>query len=261
MRENILRKKLAMREPFLNGWLSTGHPLLAETLGRAGFDSVTVDMQHGTLSSSELLTALQAISTSDAVPLVRVAANDPAACMQALDFGAYGVICPMIDSAEDAARFISYCRYPPVGMRSYGPIRGLLYGGADYPLKANDELLAIAMIETAAGLENLDSILRVPGLDAIFVGPADLSQALGIPVGPEQTDGPVWDALSKIIEHCRANGVPAGVFTKSLSYASRMIELGFTFVTVGSDLGYVTTQAAATVKGFFGGPGANSKAV
>ena len=123
---------------------------------------------------------LQAISQTDTVPVVRVAWNEPAAIMKALDLGAYAIIVPLVNNAEEAAKAVAACRYPPVGMRSNGPVRAVHYGGADYVAKANDEIVVMAMIETKEGIANLDAICATPGLDAVYIGPADLSFALGL---------------------------------------------------------------------------------
>lgn len=243
MRENSFRTHLQSGARLVNGWLSTGDPLLAETMAHAGFDALTLDLQHGVSDLGEAMRVFQAISTTATVPLVRVPWNDPATIMKVLDLGAYGVICPMIDTRADAEAFVRACRYPPDGHRSFGPIRGLLYGGAEYPTRANTTVVAIAMIETRSALEQLDDILTVPGLDAVFVGPADLSQALGGPAGTDWTDGPVPAAIDTILKRCVAHGVPAGIFTKSPAYGRAMHDRGFSFVTVGSDLGYVAAGA------------------
>ena len=148
-------------------------------MAHAGFDSLTVDMQHGLSHFESAVPMFQAISTTDTVPLARVPWNEPGIIMKLLDAGCYGIICPMINSADEAAAFVGACRYPPHGYRSYGPTRAALYAGADYAAHANEEVLTLAMIETKAGLENLEAIVQTPGLDAVYVGPADLSQSLG----------------------------------------------------------------------------------
>lgn len=247
MRVNKLRQKLAAGGKFISGWVNCGNPLVVEAMANAGFDAVTLDMQHGELHSGNLITALQAVSTTDAVPLVRVPWNHPPDVMKALDFGAQGVICPLIETPEAAAAFVAACRYPPLGGRSYGPVRAGIKGGADYYSYANEMVMAIPMIETKLGLQNLGSILEVPGIDAIFVGPSDLAQSLGQQIGPEYVDGVVFEALAQIVQTCSAKGVPVGVYTNSVGYARRMLELGFSFVTAGSDLGYVRAAAADVV--------------
>lgn len=244
MRPNTLKTTLARGGRVVNGWLSSGDPLLAETMAHAGFDALTIDLQHGAADASGLLELLQAISATPTVPIIRVPWNDPAIVMRALDLGAYGVICPMINSRVDAEVFVRSCRYPPEGIRSFGPTRGLLYGGSDYAEGANAEVLAVAMIETLGALTALDEILSVPGLDAVFVGPADLSQSLGGRAGSDWDDGPVPGALERILESSRAHGIPAGIFTKSVRYAKHAFGLGFQLVTVASDVAYVAQGAA-----------------
>jgi 4-hydroxy-2-oxoheptanedioate aldolase len=246
---NRARAQLAAGGTVLSGWLTTGSTLVAETLAHAGFDALTLDLQHGAIDDGEVLGVLQAIATTDVVPLVRVAWNDPALVMKALDLGAWGVICPMIESADDVRRFVQACRYPPLGIRSFGPTRARLAHGDAYARHANDEVLAIAMIETAGALAALDEILAVPGLDAVFVGPADLSQALGGPPGSDWVDGPVPAALERVLERSAAAGVHAGLFTRSVSYARRMRERGFRLLTVGSDLDFLGGGARAAVAG------------
>lgn len=246
---NRVRSMLQAGETVLNGWLTTGSALIAETMAHAGFDAVTLDLQHGAIDAGEALGLLQAIGTSDAVGMVRVAWNDPALVMKALDLGAWGVICPMIESADDVRRFVRACRYPPAGIRSYGPTRGRLVAGEAYAKVANAEVLAIAMIETRSALTALDEILAVPGLDAVFVGPADLSQALGGPPGADWEDGPVPAALDRIAERCAAAGVPAGIYTKTVGYARRMRARGFQLLTVGGDLDHLMTGVRAVLAG------------
>ncbi|MDZ7801009.1 MAG: aldolase/citrate lyase family protein [Trueperaceae bacterium] len=247
MRPNPVQQALRHGRPVLSGWLTAGHPLVAEALAHAGFDAVTVDQQHGAVDDAELLSALQALSTTDTVPLVRVAWNEPGRIMKALDLGAYGVIAPMIEGADDVRALVSACRYPPRGRRSYGPTRAAFYGGPDYAAEANDTVLAIAMIETRAALNALDEVLSVPELDMVFVGPADLSQALGGPPGADFRDGPVPDALDHLLERAAAHGVPAGIFCKSPAYAREMLARGFGFVTADTDLGHLRARANEVV--------------
>ena len=162
-------------------WLSLSHSFSAELMARVGFDALCVDLQHGTNEMSDVLPMLQAISQTDTVPFVRVKWNDPGAIMRALDLGAYGIIVPLVNNAEEAAAAVAACRYPPDGMRSFGPVRAAQYGGSDYHMHANDEIIIMAMIETKDGLANLDAICATPGLDAVYIGPADLSYALDLP--------------------------------------------------------------------------------
>lgn len=247
MRQNAAKTALTSGGRVVSGWLTVGHPLMAEVLAHAGYDAVTVDLQHGAVAEHDLVSLLQAISTTDVTPFVRVARNEPARVMKALDLGAYGIIAPMIDSADDVRALVSAGRYPPQGRRSYGPTRAALYGGADYASHADDEVVLAAMIETRAALDDLDAILAVEGLDLVFVGPADLSQALGGSPGADFDDGPVPRALDVILAASERHGVPAGIFCKDPDYARRMLDAGFRFVTVGNDVGLLGQASAAAL--------------
>ena len=179
MRKNNIKKLIKEGKPVINGWLQIPHSYPAEVMAKQGYDSLTIDMQHGVVDYPNALQMLQAISTTDVVPMARVNWNEPGQIMKILDAGAYGVICPMVSNRQEAERFVQACMYPPKGYRSFGPIRGLLYGGADYGKHANDEILKLAMIETKEALSNLDEIMSTEGLDGIYIGPADLSLAVG----------------------------------------------------------------------------------
>jgi 4-hydroxy-2-oxoheptanedioate aldolase len=223
MRENRLRTLWQADKPVINGWLAIANSFSAETMAHQGWDSLTVDMQHGMIDYAQMVTMLQAISTTATVPVVRVPWLEPGIIMKSLDAGAYGVICPMINTREDCQRLLSYTRYAPQGTRSFGPIRATLYGGADYPQQANGTIVTFAMIETAQALDNLDAILSVEGLDAIYIGPSDLSLALGC--------RPVFDILARASAH----GVKAGIHNGLSRVARERVARGFRFVTVGSD--------------------------
>ncbi|UCH27680.1 MAG: hypothetical protein JSV66_08595 [Trueperaceae bacterium] len=252
MRANPLKEILERGDSVLNGWLHIPSSYSAEAMAHQGFDSLTIDLQHGPVYFESALPMLQAISTTDTVPLCRVPWNEPGIIMKMLDVGCYGIICPMINNRQEAEAFVGACRYPPAGYRSYGPNRVLLYAGPDYGAKANDTVLAIAMIETAEAMENLDAIMSVPGLDAVYVGPADLSQGLGGAPGADFEEGPVVGALEQILAAARRNGIAAGIHTLSSRYAQKMLAKGYQFVTVQSDLAMMKAQAQEVVKAFKG---------
>src|SRR5919108_4380709 len=172
MRANNLRQIFAGGGTVLNGWLAIANSYSAEMMAHQGWDSVTIDMQHGPVDFQAAVGMLQAISTTPAVPMVRVPHNEPILTLKLLDAGAYGVICPMINSKAQAEALVEACRYPPRGSRSFGPNRAVLYGGADYWRHANEEILLFAMVETREALENLEAIVSVDGLDGIYVGPS-----------------------------------------------------------------------------------------
>jgi 4-hydroxy-2-oxoheptanedioate aldolase len=248
MRANRLKELWAAGRPAINGWCSMPSAFGAELMAHMGWDSVTIDTQHGLIGYSEMLAMLQAISTTQATPLVRVSWNQPGEIMRALDAGAYGVICPMVSTPDEAAQFVQACRYPPAGYRSSGPIRAAVYGGADYHAHANDEILALAMIETAAGLANVDAICATPGLDGIYVGPSDLSLAIGGPPGQDQRAPALLECFDRILAACKRAGLRAGVHTNSPAYSREMVERGFDLVTVGADMRYLLSGRREAVE-------------
>jgi len=235
MRENRVKAMWKRGEAVVNGWLAIPNVFSAETMAHAGWDSLTIDMQHGVVDYDAVLSMLTAISTTATMPLVRVPWLDPGIIMKVLDAGAYGVICPMVNSRAEAEKLVAAMRYPPKGLRSFGPIRALLYAGADYAKHANDTILAFAMIETRQALDNLDEILSVEGLDAIYIGPSDLSLALGCTPKLDQDEKPVVEAIDHILARAKKHGVVAGIHNATAGYALKMIAKGFRFVTIGSD--------------------------
>ena len=250
---NRLKTLWAEGKPTLNGWCSIGNPFTAEIMAAQGFDTITIDMQHGALDYSNLLPMFQAMRASGAVLMARVPWNEPGIIMKALDAGAYGIICPMVNSAEEAARFVSYLRYPPLGQRSFGPTRVSLAAGANYAGEANANMLAFAMIETAEGMANLDAIAATPGLDGIYVGPADLTLSLTqgrLAPGFDREEPEMIEALQKIVAACKQNNIRAALHCGTPEYAARAIGWGFDMTTVGGDSRFLAAAAGAAVAGF-----------
>ncbi len=245
-----LKQRWRDGEVVLNGWLSIPDGFAAELMARQGFDSLVVDLQHGMIDFRSALHMLTAIATTPTIPLVRVGWLDPAEIMQVLDAGALGVICPMIETADDAARFVRYLRYPPEGQRSHGPTRAGVVHGADYRLRATELVTGFAMIETRDALANLDAILSVPGLDAVYVGPSDLALGLGQAPERDPTNPVVVDAIAHVLARARAHGVFAGCHAGSAEQGARMARLGFDFVTVESDARLLAAAAARAVARF-----------
>ncbi len=243
MRENRLRTLWAADQAAVNGWLAIPNAFSAEVMAHQGWDTLTIDLQHGVIDYQAMVGMLQAISTTATVPIVRVPWLDPAALMKALDAGAYGVICPMVNTRDDAAKLVAYTRYAPQGTRSFGPVRALLYGGADYPQHANDTVVAFAMIETTQALDNLDEILSVEGLEAIYIGPSDLSLSMGCTPTFDDVDTPVAQAIEHIAQRCKAHGVQCGIHNGRADVALARRELGFRFLTVGSDARLIAAGA------------------
>ena len=235
MRENRLRTLWKNDQAAINGWLAIPSSFSAETMAHQGWDTLTIDLQHGVIDYAAMVTMLQAISTTPTVPIVRVPWLEPGIIMKSLDAGAYGLICPMVNTREDAQKFVAWTHYAPKGTRSFGPVRALLYGGADYPQRADDTIVRFAMIETAQALDNLDAIMSVEGLDAIYIGPSDLSLALGCRPVFDDVDPPVAQAIDHILERATAHGLKAGVHNGAPEVALARVSKGFRFVTVGSD--------------------------
>ena len=247
MRTNTVKEKWARGDVTHGAWLSLPSSFFAEVMAHQGFDWVCIDMQHGVIDYQAAAGMLAAISTTPVVPLARVPWNDPAPVMKILDAGAYGIICPMINSREEAEALVRACKYPPRGHRSFGPVRASLYAGADYADHANDQLVVMPMIETAEALKNLDEILSTPGVDGVYVGPSDLSLALGCKPRLDQTDPPVVEAQQKIVAACKRHGVVAGIHNATSGYALKMIEAGYQFVTLASDSRFMAARAAEEV--------------
>lgn len=249
-RENLLLASWRAGKATLNGWLAIPEPCTAEAMAHCGWDSLTIDLQHGLIDYQRALGMLIGISTTPTVPLVRVPWLDEGIVMKMLDAGAYGIICPMINTRADAERLARACRYPPRGIRSFGPIRASLYAGDDYERRANETVLAIAMIETRDALENLEAIVGVSELSALYIGPADLSLALGMEPRFDQEEPVVLRAIERIITTARRAGKRVGVHNGTVAYAERMIALGADFVTVSSDLRLLSASAQQVVSAF-----------
>ena len=243
MRENRLRAIWKSGGAAVNGWLAIPNGFSAETMAHQGWDTLTIDLQHGVVEYAGMVTMLQAISTTPTVPLVRVPWLEPGIVMKTLDAGAYGVICPMVNTRDDAAKLVAWTHYAPRGTRSYGPVRAFLYGGADYPEHANDTIVVFAMIETAQALDNVDAILSVEGLDAVYVGPSDLSLALGCKPSFDDVEPKVAQAIDHIVTRAKAHGVVAGIHNGSAEGALARIAKGYQFVTISSDARLIAAGA------------------
>jgi len=242
-----LHSRLAAGETVYNGWLHLPGGVSAEVMGHAGYDALTVDLQHGLIGDGGLVGALEAIAATPAAPLVRVPWLHPPDLMRALDAGAVGVICPMIDTPQQAAALVHACRYAPAGGRSYGPTRARMIYGDGYPVRADNDTLILAMIETRAALENLDAILDTPGLSGVYVGPADLSLSLSGTATLDFSVGEVAGAVEGIAQGCAERGLIPGIFTQGGALARHAMGLGYRFVTAGSDFALLSGAARGVV--------------
>ncbi len=235
MTPNRLRQLWAADQTAVNGWLAIPDGFAAEVMAHQGWDTLTIDMQHGVIDYPAMLAMLQAMSATPTMPVVRVPWLEPSIVMKTLDAGAQAIICPMVNTREEAQRLVSYCRYAPQGGRSFGPIRAGLVHGADYASQANQSIVVFAMIETAQALDNLDAICSVEGLDAVYIGPSDLSLALGCKPVFDDVDAPVAQAIEHILARASAHGIKAGVHNGRPDVALGRAAKGFRFVTVSSD--------------------------
>ncbi len=235
MRANPILESWKAGKAVVNGWLAIPSSFSAEVMAHQGWDAITIDTQHGLIDYIDAVYMMQAISTTNVPMTARVPWNDPAAIMKLLDAGAQGIIAPMINSREECERFIGAVKYPPLGYRSNGPIRAVLYSGSDYVKKANETILAIAMIETDKAVQNLDEILTTPGLDGIYIGPADLALSYGREPRLDPTDQFIYDKMMEILAGCKRHNIPAGLHCGTAEFALEMIEKGFLLTTIAND--------------------------
>ena len=247
MRENHARSLLEKGQAIVNGWCAIPSSISAETMAYSGFDSVTVDLQHGLVDYTSALPMLQAISQTNTTPLARVPWLENGIIMKLLDAGAYGIICPMVNTAEDAENFVAACSYAPRGHRSFGPTRAVVYAGNDYASQANDVIIKLAMIETTQALQNVDAIMGTPGLTGVYIGPSDLSLSMGFTPKLDQTEPAVVEAITTIREAAKRHNIAAGIHCGEPEYARRMIEEGFDLVTLASDNRLMAAAAATGI--------------
>jgi 4-hydroxy-2-oxoheptanedioate aldolase len=235
MNTETLRRHWSEGKTSYNIFLTIPSPWTAELITHSGWETFTIDMQHGLMTFDATLAMLQAAAPTGATPFIRLPWNDPAITMKVLDAGAAGVICPMINTAEDVERFVAACRYPPMGYRSYGPIRAKHHTEGNYFAEANEQVLAFAMIETADAVANLEKIAAVRGLDGLFIGPFDLSVSLGLDRIADFSDPGLNEVFQRVLERCAEHDLLSGVFTSKVEDAEKVAEMGFNLVTCGDD--------------------------
>jgi 4-hydroxy-2-oxoheptanedioate aldolase len=233
----------------VNGWLAIPSGFSAEVMAQSGWDSVTVDLQHGVQDYLSMVSCFQGMQPHGVLPMVRVPWNEPGIIGKVLDGGAYGVICPMVNTKAEAEAFVSYCRYPPAGKRSNGPIRAAMYGVASsYQATANDEILCIPMIETQEAVDNLEAILDVPGIDAVYIGPSDLGFSMGLVPILDREEAKILAIYDKVLAETKKRGIVAGLHNGTPEYAAKMIQRGFRLVTVSNDSGLMQVAARNAVR-------------
>jgi 4-hydroxy-2-oxoheptanedioate aldolase len=247
-----LAKKLHAGETVFSAWCGLPYPLVAESLARDGFAAVAIESQHGLWDVAGILHGIAAVRQGGAAPIVRVPLGDFALVSRALDFGAEGIIAPMINTAADARALANAAKFPPVGERSWGPHRAMSLGGVSdmntYLREANDHVITLAMIETRTALQNFEAIIGTPGIDGFFLGPSDLSIALsdGKNVDPMSKD--VDAELDRLIAGAqKAKKIP-GAYCHSAERAAALAKRGFKYLAVMSDLAMLRAGAAAAMK-------------
>jgi 4-hydroxy-2-oxoheptanedioate aldolase len=245
---NKVKEAWAQGRAVVNGWLAIPSGFSAEIMAQSGFDSLTVDMQHGIQDYLSAVACFQGMQPHGVTPMVRVPWNEPGIIGKVLDAGAMGVICPMVNTAEQAAALVSACRYPPEGTRSFGPIRAGIYGEAGaYFDTANKDVAVLPMIETKQALDNLEAILDTPGVDGIYVGPSDLGLSIGLPPKLDREEPEVLRIYERLLKETGKRNQAVGIHNGSAPYAKRMIGMGFKLVTILNDSGLMLQAARAAV--------------
>jgi 4-hydroxy-2-oxoheptanedioate aldolase len=244
---NPLRASWAEHRTAFGLWSVMPGSVGAEILAGAGVDYVCVDQQHGVIDYDSMVPMFQAIRAEGTAPITRVLSNDQFLIMKALDAGALGVIVPLVNSTEDAARAVAACRYPPRGMRSYGPVRAAGVIGSRDPEDLGGEVLCLVMVETREALERVEEIAATPGLDGVYIGPSDLALSLELPPTLEVTEGEHERAVERIKNACNRNGIAAGIHSPSGDWARRHAEAGFDMVTVATDAALLRTTSLREV--------------
>ena len=247
---NPIKALWAQNKPAINGWLSVGSSFTAEIMASAGYDSLTADLQHGAFDYHAALTMFQAMRASGVAVMARVPWLDPGAIMKVLDAGAYGVICPMVNSRQEAERLVSCVRYPPHGTRSFGPTRVNFAAGQNYGGEADENILCWAMIETKEAYDRVEEIAGTPGLDGLYIGPADLTLGLTgrkYRTGFDREEPEMVEAIRRIGDVAHAAGIRAGLHNGSAAYAAKAVGWGFDLITISNDVRLLAGAAEASV--------------
>ena len=251
MKTNPVRAKLKSGEPSIGTWLALPDPVYAGLMSTTGFDWLTVELEHSPATMETAAQCFSIIAASGCVPLCRVPWNSVENIKRVLDTGAWGVVVPMVNSAAGAAAVVKAARYRPLGERSVG---GQLHAArfatdaATYYAKANDEILVVVMAEHVDAIENIDAILSVPGIDAVFVGPNDLHASMGLAPAFD-SDNPQFNvAIKKVFASARSHGVAAGIHVADAAQARRRRDEGWKMIAVASEVGFMLSKAAEMVQ-------------
>ncbi len=249
MQTPSLKARLAEGKPLIGSFLAMNSPAVAEVMAHLGFDFLVIDSEHGLMGAETEAAMINAMKVGGTPAVIRVANNDQTILKRALDAGPAGVMVPMIASAEDAAHAVSYCLYPPAGVRGVGAGHACLYGVdvPGYPMRANDEILKILQIEHIDAVDNIDAILSTPGVDLAFIGPTDLSCSMGLMGQPGHPD--VQAAIATVAAAAKKRGVALGIYCFTPEEALKAAAEGFTFLSIGLDAGFLAAAVTQTLAG------------
>ncbi|MEM6663268.1 MAG: aldolase/citrate lyase family protein [Pseudomonadota bacterium] len=247
MRTNRLRDLWSKGGGAVNGWLGIPSSATAEFMANAGWDSLTIDMQHGLVDYQTMVGMLQAVQSTDTCATVRVPWNEQGIIGKVLDAGAQGIICPMVNTPEEAEALVRSARYPPMGERSFGPLRAAMINGPNYPAQANQDVIVWPMIETRVAVANVDAILSVDGIDGCYIGPADLGLTHGFVPKGDRDEPELLEIIARIRESAKSHGKTVGIHCQAPAYGRRMIEDGFDLVTIAADMAILMNAAKAAV--------------
>lgn len=251
MKENIIKQKLRSGQTVLGSWLTLGNLTAARMLARSGFDWLTVDLEHAPIDWSQAAALFATVADAGCIPLCRVPEGSVVCVKRALDAGAFGIVAPMVESAEQARGIVAAAKYPPQGVRSVGgPLAALNFNAApaDYYAAANDQILVVLQIESPVGVESAEAIMSTTGCDAVFIGPNDLKFTLGARLGREPTDAEFENQIDALVQAARRTGVALGMHTSNAAAALRRAAQGMQLLAVGSDLSLLNMGLAATMK-------------
>ena len=231
-----IKEKLAAGEPAIGTWSSSGDPTVVEVLSRTELDWINLDFEHNPIDVSTAIHSLRAMGGTGKTPFARIPWNDPVWIKRVLDIGFLGVVVPDVKNADDARRAVAAARYRPEGVRGIGSSRGMLIYGDDYYDKANDMVTVVCMIEDIEAVAKIDDILAVPGVDVAFIGPNDLANTLGVPVGNDNKHPDHVAAVQKVVDAGKRAGVPTGIHCGDGAEVARRIEQGMQWMPIGSDV-------------------------
>ncbi len=244
MRPNKIKQLWREGKPAAIAWVGSADTYMAEVLANVGLDALVLDMQHGMgIGPDRAAQWFQAVSTTGTVPMARVPWNDPVWFQWVLDAGAYGIIVPLVNNGEEAAKAGMSCRYPPIGFRSIGPNRAPLYAGTDYLAHANEEIICLVMVENINTIPNLEEMAKAPGIDGFYIGPADLAISMGVDPRNYHSSKEHAEASQKVLDVARANGLVAGTHCNSPEEAKERFEQGFVMCPALSDAGLMANAA------------------